>query len=383
MKITFDFEELNRVLAYVYTILSDKSVDEKVKNVIFVAKEDTVTVVGYNQVTFSRTVLDKATLEGIPNEGWEFQVKSSELNKIMSSYSSLFKTRVETMDIEDSGVRTKITIHEIPIDAEKDVRLAQDSVFEVENAPILAKVLTDIKTEFPDEVSPIPSGDLLLYISSLMPLMANDGANSTASKLNFADDYVFSMSSSCSAFFKNNLPSEFKGITLGYSSVSFLKKLCEGTDMVSTARTKAYLCIEAGNTQAFMRFKPIKINYRAYVDKRSKEKGIVVDRFYMKDVLRRMGNISPDGKMLVANKDSLVVMNEVFQQDVPLENCKGGTEGINFKISIPILSSLILGSDEVFSSNLYIYFVETARSYMLYIQDKSGVWFSSVQASKL
>ena len=383
MKISVDFEELNRVLSYVYTILSDKSVEEKVKNVIFIVKDNEVTVIGYNQITFSRTTLEKVTCEDIPESGWEFQIKSSDLNKIMSSFSNLFKTKVELVDIEDSGVRTKITVHELPIDEEKDAKLAQDSVFEVENAPILAKILTDVKTDFPDSANSLVSSDLLLYLGSLMPLMVNDSANSSASKLNFADDYVFTMSSSASAFFKNQLSEEFKGITLGYSSVSFLKKLCEGSDMVSVARNKNYLCIESNSTQAFMRYKPIRINYKAYIEKRSKEKGIVVDRLYTKDVLRRMGNTSAMGKMLVSEAGSLVVMNELFQQELPLEKCKSGTEGINFKISIPIMNSLILGSDDVFDGNLYIYFVETTRSYILYIQDKTGAWFSSTQASKV
>lgn len=383
MKIKVDFTEFTSVLGYIQTILSDKSVEDKIKNVIFLVKDGVVTMVGYNQVTFSRTTLEKAEVFDIPEEGWEFQIKANDLNKITSAYSTLFKTKVEEVDIEDDNVRTKITVHEIPIDAEKDAKLAQDSVFEVENAPILAKILSDVKTEFPENYSSIPSSDLLLYIGSLLPLMNNDSSNSTASKLNFAEDYVFTLNSSCSAFFQNKLSDEFKGITLGYSSVSFLKKLSEGTDFVSVAREKVYLCIESGNTQAFMRYKPIKINYKTYVQRKSKDKGIVVDRLYLKDVLKRMGSISTDGKMLIESSENLTVMNEVFQQEVPLERCKDGTVGINFKISIPILSSLILGSDDVFAPELFIYLVETSRSYILYIQDKSGSWFASTQASKV
>lgn len=383
MKITVDFNELSTVLGYTNTILSDKSVEDKVKNVIFLVKGNEVTIVGYNQVTFSRTLLEKVTCEDIPEKGWEFQIKATELNKIISAYSNLFKTKVEQVDFEDNNVKTRIVVHEVPLDEEKDAKLAQNCVFDVENAPILKKILDDIKSDFPDDNNSVTSADLLLYLGSLLPLMNNDSANSTASKLNFAEDYVFTLSSSSSAFIQNKLPDEFKGITLGYSSVGFLKKLCEGTDFISVARDKSYLCIESGNTQAFMRFKPIKINYKPYVQRKSKEKGIAVDRLYMKDVLRRMGSVSVDGKMNIESNETLTVMNDVFQQDVPLEQCKEGTKGINFKISIPIMTSLILGSDDVFTSDLYVYFVETARSYILYIQDKSGTWFSSTQATKV
>ena len=103
----------------------------------------------------------------------------------------------------------------------------------------------------------------------------------------------------------------------------------------------------------------------------------------MKDVLKRMNSIAVDGKMSINSTEYLTVANDLFQQEVPLEKCKNGTEGIAFKVSIPVLNSLILGSDDMFSSDLFIYFVETSRSYVLYIQDTSGAWFSSMQASKM
>lgn len=382
MKVVFDFEELASVLGYVNLILADKSVEDSVKNIIFLVKGDEVTVVGYNPLTFSRTVLEKTETVSIPENGWEFQLKASELNKIFQAYSNLYKTVVHRVSMEDDGVRIKVTVHEEPIDADKDAKLAQDCTFEVENRPILSKVLTDVRSEFPEETDSVVSSELLLYLSALLPLMSNDSANSTASKLNFAEDYVFTLSSSTSAFFKNKLPDTFKGISLGYSSVGFMKKVCEGNESISIAKNTNYICIEAGNTQAFLRYKPIKINYKAWVEKKSKEKGIVVDRLYLKDVLRRMNSVSPEGVMLVENGETLVVSNEVFRQEVPLENCKPSTEGVKFKVSIPILISLILGSDDIFADSLYIYFVETNRGYNLYFQDKSGAWFSNAQVAK-
>lgn len=382
MKVVLDFNELSSVLGYVNLILADKSVEDSVKNIIFLVKGDDVTVVGYNPLTFSRTVLEKTEVIGVPENGWEFQLKASELNKIFGSYANLFKTVVHRVSMEDDGVRIKVTVHEEPIDAEKDAKLAQDCTFEIENRPILSKVLSDVRSEFPEESDSVVSSELLLYLSSLLPLMSNDSANSTASKLNFADDYVFSLSSSTSAFFKNKLSDKFKGISLGYSSVGFMKKVCEGSEAISIAKTDLYICIESANTQAFLRYKPIKVNYKAWVEKRSKEKGIVVDRLYLKDVLRRMNSVSPEGVMFVADGETLVVSNEVFRQEVPLEGCKPSTEGIKFKVSIPILISLILGSDDVFADSIYIYFVESNRGYNLYFQDKTGAWFSNAQVAK-
>lgn len=377
MKISVSFSELGAVLKYSDAVLSDKSVDEKIKNVIFVVTPDETQVIGYNAFTFCRTRLEDVTAEDVTGT-WQFQIKASELNKIMSAFSSLYKTKVEKLDFEDNGVRIRITVHEEAV-KEEDSRLSQDSTFEMENAPILPAIDKEIHVDFPDKVNMITSGDLLLYLDSLIPLMTNDTANSISSRMNFADDYVFTTSSHWSAFIKNRLTEEFHNLCLGYSSATFLKKLCESVESVCVARLDNYLCIEAGSTQAFMRYKPVKIKYSAFVTKKSNETGIRLDRLYLKDVLKRMGIVSSDGKMSIVNAETLVVENETFQQEVPLLAAKGNAVGIKFNVSINAMVQLILGKDDVFSDDIFIYFVPTTRGHMLYLSDKTGAWFTNAQ----
>lgn len=380
MKITVNFAELSKVLGYSNAVLSDKSVDEKIKNIIFNVSPTEVLVIGYNALTFCRTRLEETSIDGVPEEGWEFQIKASELNKIISSYSNLYKTEVNRIEFEDAGVHIKIIVHEVAKD-EADEKLSRDGVFEMASAPILANISQKVKTAFPDGVDLVSCGDLTLYLDALFPLVSNDTSASLGSKLNFAEDYVFNISSSMSAFFQNRLGNQFKDITLGYSSVGFLKKLCEGNENIGVSKTDKFLCIEAGNTQAFMQYNKVKINYKMYIDKKSKDIGIVLDRLYFKDVLKRLGISGAEGKMIVGS-DVVTVMNEQFQQDIPLNGIKSGTEGISIKISIPTMEKLILGDDKVFADDLYIYFVPTARGYMLYLQDKTGAWLSNSQVTK-
>ena len=74
MKLTVDYEELGKVVGFTNTIINNKSVDDKLKNVIFLVDADgTAKVAGYNQFTFGRTVLESAVAEDIPESGWEFQ----------------------------------------------------------------------------------------------------------------------------------------------------------------------------------------------------------------------------------------------------------------------------------------------------------------------
>lgn len=386
MKISISFSELQNVLGYVNTVLSDKSVDDKIKNVIFLVSESgEVQVVAYNALTFCRTVLEKAVAEGIHVGGWEFQVKAGELNKIVSSFSNMYRTHVDTLDFEESGVRIRLTVHEVAKEG-IDSKLSKDSMFELENAPILSNINKEIKTKFPENQSLSMSNELMVYINAMFGIMANDSSNSIASKLNFAEDYVFCMSNAMSAFMVNKLPDDFKNVSLGYSSVSFLKKICEGlgeNQGIGVAKTDLYICVESGNTQAFMRYKPVKINYKMYVSKMSKDRGIVIDRLYFKDVLKRMGNIAAEGKLFVSDDENITVQNDAFSQEIPLNGIKEGTVGTQFKFSVSVLEKLILGSDDAYADNLFIYFVDTMRGYIVYVSDKSGVWFANTQVSKI
>lgn len=373
MKVTVGFEELAKVLNFTNTIINNKSVDDKLKNVIFMVNANgEVRVAGYNQFTFGRTLLETAEIEDIPENGWEFQVKADALNKIIASFSNLFKTKVEKLDFSVEGVRIKVTVHELPLE-EKDSRLAQDSKFLLESAPIMNNILKEIHREFPTECDGIVSDELYIYIDSLLPLLSNDTANTTGSKLFFADDYVFVISSDVSGFVKNNLPDSFKMLTLSYSSVAFLKKVCELSQTINVSKIDKYICIQAENTEAFMRFQKPSVQHRTYLDRLKKDKGICVDRFYLKDILRRMGSMSADGIMRVEG-DDLIVENSNFNQMVPLINKKDGTDGIAFKVNISTLSNAILGKDDVFKSDIFMYFVPSGHAYMTYLMDKSGAW---------
>lgn len=376
MNIKLDFNELSKVLGFVNTIISDKSVDAKTKNVIFLVSKDNVQVVGYNALIFSRTILENVTIsDDVSDDGWNFQIRANDSNKIIASFSSLSKTEVEDMVIMDDGIKVKVIVSEKAI-KEEDSRLSQKCEFALPKPSIISRVEKEIQTPFPEDCDSVESGDLLLYLDSLFSLMSNDNDNGVASKLNFADDYVFVITTKLSSFLKNKLPDDFKGITLGYSSVNFLSKLCESSELLDVSRSDKNLCVRAGNTEAFMKYQNIKVNYKMYIDRMDKSNGIVVDRMYLKDVLKRMGTLSQDGVGIITNNE-LQVENDNFQQVIPLERVKDGTSGITFKFSTPVIEKLILGKDTLFKDNLFCYFVESPRGYYLYVSDKTGVWFSN------
>jgi hypothetical protein len=382
MKVSVPFSDLNSALGYINPVLADKSVKPENKNVIFIVTADEVKIAAYNAFTMCRTVLNNAEVEDV-FDMWQFQVKATDVNKIISAFSNLSKTKAEFIDFENEDVHIKVTVHERAL-KEEDSCLSQDSSFELQSSAIARKINEELLADFPESPVLYASGDLLLYLDPMVPMLTDDTSNGIASRLNFAHDYVFVTSPSWSAFMQNKLSEEFHNLCLGYSSVVFFKKLCEGSENISIARTPTYLCIEVGNTQAFMRYKPVKVTYSAFVSKRSTERGIVLDRPYFRDVLRRMGAVDTDGKLSIISDSALLVENSSFQQEIPLIKSKGADiVGTRFNASISTLSNLLLGRDEVFSSTVFIYFVNTTRGYMLFLSDSTGAWFTTAQVSSI
>lgn len=379
MKISLSFEELSSMLGYCNIILGDKSVDDKQKNIIFMVKEDGVRVIAYSPYTFVRCSFEKepeVSLDG--KSEWVFQVKAAELNRIVTAFSSLYKTKVNSVDFEPDGVRIKMVVHE-EAKEEADASFAQDSVFKFETSPIMEKALVEISTEFPEEVDMLSSGELQFFLDALYPLLSSDGIGS---KINFAKDYAFVVNGAMSAFIENKLPDSFKGLSIPYSSVGFLKRVTEKSEMVGVAKKGRYLCVQEGNLEAFIMFQPVKVKYDMYLKKRSNDKGFVVDRLYLKDVLRRMGNLGVDGKMYVQDDGSLYVCNDNFNQVIPLNKVRDAY-GIQFSTAVQVLEKSILGKDDVLGSELFMYFVDTQRGYVLYVSDKTGAWFTNTQVTKI
>lgn len=382
MKINLNYDELVSKLDYANSILSDKSVEEKLRNIIFLVGTSKVEVIARNAYTFVRSTLENCKQEDIPESGWNFQLKSGELNKILSAFSNMTRTEVKGICLEVSGVCVKATIHEEDKVGE-NASLTRDSDFLLDTLPVSAKDLEEITMGFPEDLaSPIAAADVLLYLDLLFPVLNNDTANGIGSKINFAGEYVFVVGSAMSAFVVNKLPDAFKDICLTYSSVSFLKKISDKSEQLIVAKTDKYLCVLSEDTVAFMKYQRVKINYSMYVDKKSKDKGIVVDRLYLKDVLKRMSVVDDLGKIYIDSESDMTIKNGKFEQSVPLSNCRDAV-GISFSIPSSLLSKMILGSDSVLEDPLRIYFVESPRGYLVYMSDSSGAWFSNSSVSRV
>lgn len=378
MRVSVSYEEIMRVLNFSSIILSDKIVEEKMKNTIFIVSKDSMKVAFYNPLTFCRTELENVkNVEDIKETPWVFQVKYADLMKVLSGFTGLSKTKVSDITLASESSKIKIIVSEEALN-EADSVLNQESVFRIDNVPIIESVSKDINMAFPEDSDIVSGGDVLVYVDSLFPVMSNDSGNAIANKLNFAEDYVFVLSSYMTAFFKNKLPEAFQGITLGYSSVNFLKKLAELGDM-TVKRTDKFLCVSVGLCESFMRFQPIRMKYKQYIDRFSRDNGILLNRLYFKDVLRRMGSMSADGTCKILDDGNLSVENINFSQVIPVVRAKGEVAGISFRVSVPTLEKLIIGRDNTFPEEIFLYLKKEGAGYALFLTDKTGAWFAMTQ----
>lgn len=63
MKVTLSFDEFTSKMGYMNSILSDKSVEEKLKNLIFIVEGNELRLVAYNAFTFVRSTFEDTEID--------------------------------------------------------------------------------------------------------------------------------------------------------------------------------------------------------------------------------------------------------------------------------------------------------------------------------
>ena len=376
MKLKLAYSDFVSALKYASTVLSDSSLKSKV--VIITASAEKVDITAYSPLAFMRVGLEAFDYEG---EGtWQFQLNYEDLYHLLNSFSNLYKTQAVDIAFEDDGVKILTSVTEEAIDPD-DSALAQIVKFYLTAVPIKKSISDEISTEYMGELEVVSSSALLMYLSSLIPLMANDANGSMVNQINFESDYVFIMKNNIAAFFKNKLPQAFEGISLRYSNVNILKKLAENYEDLDVGRDENSLYVQADNIQAFIRFVPNKYKYDKYVQDLSNEHGIVVDRKYFRNVLKRLSYTGTDATFSFED-GALLVCNDDFSQQVALNNSKGDIAGVVFSAPVNIILKMLVGDDNTFPEELFIYLKPGGTGYIVHMMDGSGAWFSSVQVRR-
>lgn len=373
-----DYNTLTYLLDNATSVTSDSALKDADKTIFFLVNNDGESIaVAKNSDLFIRV---KFTPELVKEDG-NVQLNSSELSKILGTFSNLSRTRVESVEFKVNNSKVQVIVHEVALD-EGYEEFAGDTSYSLDSIKIKEKTLQDISVEFDDENAvDVDSMELDIVLSTLMPIMdSKKGLNNN--QIHFASDQIFVMDNRSQVFYKNILPEVFGNSAFRYTSVAYMRKMIQTSNhlRVVISGNKFAIRSENGEIEAYINQLGVRFNYRPTLEGITKENGIVLDRAFLKDIIRRLSIMGSDPKVSI-QEDGVHITTESFSRVIPIMNSKGNVEGIEFKVNSSLLSSMIIGDDSVVSNNLFLYFERATRGIQLTISDDSGAFLSNTRVS--
>lgn len=383
MQIKVPYNALVEAVNTVSSALSGKAGSGS--DLIFLADEEGLTLAGWTPVMHVRVSVPEADVLEINPDGVSMQLKLNQISSYLGTFSNLSRTKADWVEFSEEGVRLKMSVHEIPLDPD-EVEFEQISPFYLEKLAVRDRTLQVLKEPFPEEEVTVDAQYLDLYLATLLPNLSDEQNEGVGSKLNFTEDWVFVISNIFASFMSNRLPEVFHNIELSYGSVSFLRKLCSSSEFIEVVKQTegrgGYLDVRAGQVEAFLRYSPVRVPYEARLRHRTKDSGVLLDRGYLKDVLRRMEVSGGDNADIEVVENGLQISTENYSQTMPVQAIKGEVVGSQFKIPVRTFGKTILGRDGVFEGEVFLYLHDAGSSYALYLQDATDSWLSTLQVRK-
>lgn len=374
-----DYDNLVYLLDNATSVTSDSALKDADKTIFFLIKDEGESIaVAKNSDLFIRV---KFTPELVKEAG-NVQVNSSELSKILGTFSNLSRTRVESIEFKVHKSKVQVIVHESALDEDYQ-DFAGDTSYSLDSINIKEKTLQDISVEFDNENAvDVDSMELDIVLSTLLPIMdSKKGLNNN--QIHFASDQIFVMDNRSQIFYKNILPDVFSNSSFRYTSVAYMRKLIQTSNhlRVVISGNKFAIRSESGEVEAYINQLGVRFNYKPTLEKITKENGIILDRAFLKDIIRRLSIMGSDPKVSI-QEDGVHISTESFSRLIPISNSKGNVEGMEFKVNSSLLASMIIGDDSVMSNNLFLYLEPVKpRGIQLTISDDSGSFLSNTKVS--
>ena len=369
-----DYDNLVYLLDNATSVTSDSALKDADKTIFFLIKDEGESIaVAKNSDLFIRV---KFTPELVKESG-NVQVNSSELSKILGTFSNLSRTRVESIEFKVHKSKVQVIVHESAL-GEDYQDFAGDTSYSLDSINIKEKTLQDISVEFDDENAvDVDSMELDIVLSTLLPIMdSKKGLNNN--QIHFASDQIFVMDNRSQIFSEVFSNSSFR-----YTSVAYMRKLIQTSNhlRVVISGNKFAIRSESGEVEAYINQLGVRFNYKPTLEKITKENGIILDRAFLKDIIRRLSIMGSDPKVSI-QEDGVHITTESFSRVIPISNSKGNVEGMEFKVNSSLLASMIIGDDSVMSNNLFLYLEPVKpRGIQLTISDDSGAFLSNTKVS--
>ena len=402
MKFTFNYDELFNAIQPIIGVVEDAFYDKGGRNIIFRTVKDSnkLDIIGTtNRITYIEHFDGEVTItpsedgsDFADNETFLSQVNARELLSTLQVFKQLNRTRVSSVEITCATKgKFVVKIYEVNKDKSDDEITEADllsSTITHDVPKFTSIILNKVAQVFPTdgEITTVKSLDILFHVQTLLPVMDTSGdGKSNYSRLVFSEDSIVAMNQAFTTIMTNQLPPCFNSIAIPHQGISFLKDVVCKEDTVEVAsidETKT-LCFRGSNFDAFLLCNEASVAVTSYKNNFKTEHGIVIDRPYLRDVLKRL-NLSNDSVKVEFDIENSMIKfsNKSFSQNVPFINSRGMEEysSISFKVLPSTLDKAIIGMDDKFKTELFIYITKSVnkQAYTLSLSDGSGVWFSSL-----
>lgn len=371
MVIRTEYPILMNGVKLIASMFNAKNIKEDMKNIVFWCKGNEVQVVGYSTQTVCKHRLDNTTVEYGADDGDEVFVafKVKDLSEILGAYSSIKKTFVSEVCISVDNVKGyEVILNEKAVDtedkyADKYNKTARFKIMRVampesRKSEIVARLADDSN----DNWENLNVNEANLYINTLLPAVGNEemGLTSFINKLNFKDNkaYVIPLTH---GIVMNSVVKPFDNTLFTSSLMQFIKGLIDvdtdTTPVMITRQEDEDICllkIKVGGTLASI--KTYNGN-KCFIlkDVTIPDNGVMIDKDYMIDVIRRMALTKDDVKFKINPADETFnVTSNAMTQDIPVIRAKGEGE-FEFSLSPQIMSSMLLAHIKGLSNSVYIY----------------------------
>lgn len=384
MRFVCEYNYLLSNLMDLSEVVEDALLGEELKNVIFIFREDSVELLGVNQLIVFFRPLDHEHFtidikqEELDSNGVRYmQLRSKEVKDFLNSYKTVRRTKIEEVTFETmQSSRVKCTVLETDIENGKQ----NISSWTFTELPMQASIMQQINVTKPEgELTEVESDKIIFYTKNLLPLLQS--GTSLYSKLTFSNEFVLVFSNTHVTFMKNVLPDALRGICLLQRTVSFMDKVICQAERVNVARDNNYLYFETDKSRAFIRYDNRLPNFENIIDEFSKNQAFSLDRIYLQDTLKRLKLLNESVEFTLDTDNSdITLKNSKFVQQIPMLQVKAMTGVLHFKVLPEVLIKAIVGSDDEFSSSLFVYYcLDAKKKATLYFTDSSNSWFSAVK----
>ena len=305
MKIVTGYNDLCDAIARVSAVFTDKTLAEDLRTVLFVVKNNTVSLCAGAQEIGCKTVLPTMSVDCAETEKIIcITVKS--LQSRLSGFSSLGVTKVDSVTIEydDTTQSAVIKFAEVAKDDKSAyaAQYAKTTVYAIECTIVqkyqLQMLDTLHKQETTDEGTDVECSLVSTYLDAILPVLPKDVTDNQATRITISDKYVYAVPKVFALLMANNLPECFNNVVLRRTTAQFIQHFCTLSEQIKVHQwipegatadsVVVQLTLRNADTVAVARAITAKVKYDITDYMTVPSNAVTVERRYLMDVLRRI-----------------------------------------------------------------------------------------------